>query len=130
MARQILLIEPNKLLSKTYKQFLEANDNQVAVAADAQQAILAIDEFLPDAIVLELQLAGHSGIEFLYELRSYSDLTKIPVIVHTVVPLKTLSSGHEVLDKLGVKGYLYKPQTSLDDLRRAIEKISLKILAS
>jgi response regulator RpfG family c-di-GMP phosphodiesterase len=70
-----------------------------------------------------LQLAGHNGIEFLYELRSYGDWQHVPVIIHTLVNRRSLELSQELLTALGVIRYLYKPATSLQKLKRVVEEV-------
>ena len=120
---KILLIEPNKLLADTYLQALTESNHDVMWHPGAQNAIYAIDQDCPDVIVLEPQLVSHSGIEFLYELRSYSDLQDIPVVVHSFVPSESFSSQANMLERLGVALYLYKPQTSLRQLVSGVTNV-------
>ena len=113
----ILLIEPNTLLAKTYAQALRQAGHQVAHSTGAQAAIVAADKQTPDVVILELQLPVHNGIEFLQEFRSYSEWQGIPVIVNTVIPPTRLDSGRTALRQdLGVDTVVYKPRTSLSDL--------------
>ncbi len=113
----ILLIEPDRLLAETYCQALTSAGHQVVPCASAQAAILAADQVKPDVVVIELQLIEHSGIEFLYEFRSYTDWQTIPVIVQTHVPASEFATNRQSLKKqLGVEVYLYKPQTLLKQL--------------
>src|SRR5689334_12321215 len=114
---QILLIEPDRVLAETYRQALLAGGHRVVCCASAQAGIISADQYLPDLIILELQLIEHSGIEFLYELRSYPDWQDIPVIVQTHVPPAEFSANRQLLrGQLGVRSYLYKPQTTLREL--------------
>jgi DNA-binding response OmpR family regulator len=116
MAR-ILLVEPDRVLAETYEQALTADGHEVTVAAGAQAAISAADSSRPDLVVLEMQLVEHSGIEFLYEFRSYAEWQAIPVIVHTAVPPSEFAGSRQILDQeLGVNIYLYKTRTSLSQL--------------
>jgi DNA-binding response OmpR family regulator len=117
----ILLIEPDKLLASTYRQALESAGHTVCMCASAQSAIFCADEMQPDVVLLELQLVGHSGLEFLYEFRSYPDWQDVPVIVHSHVPAGELSGSWQLLkSQLGVVGYHYKPLTSLHTLLRSV----------
>jgi DNA-binding response OmpR family regulator len=113
----ILLIEPDRLLAETYLQALAAAGYSVGACSGAQAAVLVADQTRPDLVVLELQLTTHSGIEFLYEFRSYPDWQDIPVVVHSQVPKSEFQQNWQLLkDELGVKAYLYKPQTTLRQL--------------
>lgn len=121
----ILLIEPNRLLSQTYQQALELAGHRVKSAGNAQAAITAADSFEPDVVVLEIQLAQHSGAEFLYEFRSYADWQKIPIIILSDVPASELSKFKQTFSKLfGIRHYLYKPQTRLSALVQTVNSLT------
>jgi DNA-binding response OmpR family regulator len=126
MAR-VLLIEPDRLLAGTYAEALTVAGHKVVACAGAQAAILAADQKRPDAIILELQLIEHSGLEFLYELRSYPEWQNIPVIIQSGVPPTEFSDGGSLLEsELNVKTYLYKPRTSLRQLLKTVtEQLSV-----
>jgi DNA-binding response OmpR family regulator len=117
----ILVIEPDRVLAETYYEALTSAGHSVVVTPSAQTAIMVADETNPDIIVLEIQLIEHSGIEFLYELRSYVDWQNIPVIIQTQVPPGEFAGNQRLLKKqLGIAVYLYKPQTSLRQLVDAV----------
>jgi DNA-binding response OmpR family regulator len=119
----ILLIEPDHILADTYRQALANDGHQITAVPTAQAAISAADDAKPDLVVLELQLVEHSGIEFLYEFRSYTDWQAIPVIVQTQVPPGEFQGSWPLLrQELGVQAYLYKPQTSLKQLRQHVSE--------
>jgi DNA-binding response OmpR family regulator len=112
----ILLIEPNRLLGNTYRQSLKNAGHKVTLTPGALRAIQAVDKRQPDLIILELQLIGHSGVEFLYEFRSYPEWHHIPVILHTMVPPQSLQISETLLEQLNINAYLYKPSTTLRTL--------------
>ena len=120
----ILLIEPDKQLARSYRQALQTAGHQVHWQNDAQAALAVLDENKLDLIVLELHLANHNGVEFLYELRSYPDCDHIPVILHTMVPADHPGLGHGFWPQLGIHDYLYKPQTSLAQLVRRVDSLT------
>ncbi len=118
----ILLVEPDRLLAETYAQALTTAGHKVVPCASAQAAILAADQIKPDVVVLELQLIEHSGIEFLYEFRSYVDWQSVPVIVQTHVPASEFEANWQALKhQLAIEVYLYKPQTSLKQLISSVD---------
>lgn len=117
----VLLIEPDTVLGRTYRQALEHAGHVVSVARGAQQAINAAEDLVPDVVVLELQLAGHNGIEFLHEFRSYGEWQSTPVIINTFATPGLLADAEEALRRnFGVKAVLYKPRTSLQQLISAV----------
>lgn len=122
---KILLLEPDKVLADTYRQALLSAGHKVIMCATAQAAVLAADDFTPDLVVMELQLTGHSGIEFLYEFRSYQDWLGIPVLIMTNVPAGEFDGSWDLLQRqLGIAAYHYKPLTSLRTLLRSVEAVS------
>lgn len=121
---RILLIEPDHILAKTYGKALQSAGYQVHTAATGQDAITTADANQPDLVILELQLVEHSGIEFLYEFRSYTDWQNIPAIIHSQVPPGEFTDSQQQLQELGVSSYLYKPRTSLKQLLNTINELS------
>lgn len=117
---RVLLIEPDMVQAANYREALERAGHQVDHAQSAQGAVQLSDERLPDVVVLELQLPGHNGIEFLYEFRSYQEWLQVPVIVHSFVRPHTLTKSPILANELGVQAVLYKPKTSLMQLCAAV----------
>jgi DNA-binding response OmpR family regulator len=121
----VMLLEPDRLLAGTYRQALESAGHTVRICASAQAAIFCADEVMPDVVVLELQLIGHSGFEFLYEFRSYNEWQHIPVVVVSNVPAGEFSSSWKLMkEQLGVHAYHYKPLTSLAKLIRTVDRFA------
>lgn len=126
---RILLIEPDLVLAETYRQTLRGAGHQVVCCASAQAGIISADQHRPDLVILELQLIEHSGIEFLYEFRSYLEWQSIPVILHTLVPPAEFNDNHRLLnDQLNIATYLYKPQATLHELLAQTEnQLTVKV---
>jgi DNA-binding response OmpR family regulator len=119
---QVLVVEPDARLGRTYADALRSRHHSVRLCTSAETAIYEADQQAPDIIILELQLTKHSGIEFLYEFRSYADWRSVPVIVLSNVPPQEFARSLDGLHRrLGVQAYHYKPQTSLRTLLLAVE---------
>jgi DNA-binding response OmpR family regulator len=118
----VLIVDADRRLRSAYSRALEAEDHVVAQAASAQAAIGACEDKKPDIIVLELQLQGHSGVEFLQELRSYPEWNAVPVLLHTFVPRESLQNFDQAFKTYGIVGYTYKPDTSLKKLVSLVEE--------
>ena len=117
----ILLIEPNKILAQAYGSELHSLGIKVVWAPDAESAIRQIDKKLPDVVILEPKLAGHSGVEFLHEFRSYEDWHDIPVIIYSSVPEYSFGAEEAVWQKFGVERYLDKSRVSTKQLAGIIK---------
>jgi len=119
----ILLVEPDAVLARTYKEALKGAGFEVAVAHQAQSAIKLMDEKSPKLIILELQLAGHNGVELIYELRSYPDWQNVPIIILTEVNQADSGVDKTAMGALNIAEYCYKATTSLADLTKAVSLV-------
>jgi DNA-binding response OmpR family regulator len=117
----VLLIEPDIIQATTYSQALAKQGHTVDHALGAQSAVHLADSRRPDAVVLELQLPHHNGIDFLYEFRSYPEWLDIPILVYTFVPPTELAKAITLTQELGVVRVLYKPETDLSRLCSAVQ---------
>lgn len=122
---KILLIESDVLLAKTIASLFAREGHQVVNATDAQAAISVADQTSPDLIILDLQLAGHSGVEFLYELRSYPDWQKLPVVIYSNLPPAEAPIDSSCFEQLEIRHYFYKPTTKLSDLLATVNGLGL-----
>lgn len=117
----ILLLETDKVVAANISGLLEANGHKVDWQVDPQEAIISIDIQPVDLIITELILAGRSGVEFLYELRSYPDWQDLPVIIYTNVPAREVGLSAQGFEQLKIKAYHHKPSAHVDDLLRTVE---------
>ncbi len=117
----ILVIEPDKLLAESYRRAFQEVGIDVDWESNAQGAVDSVDKKKPELIILELQLPGNNGIEFIHELRSYPDWQTIPIMILTLVPEHEAGLSQEIRDQFGIVDYHYKPQTSLEKILHLVE---------
>lgn len=122
MAR-ILFIEPDRLLGANTKKILKHSGHSVDWHVDPQAAMDSADASHPDIIILDLFLAGRSGVEFLYELRSYPEWAKLPIIIYSNVPAEEFAVAGHSFNQLDIAAYYYKPATPISELSRSIDRI-------
>jgi CheY-like chemotaxis protein len=67
-------------------------------------------------------LASRSGIEFLYELRSYPDWQNLPVIIFSNIVAEEMNACLKAFEHLNIAAYHYKPTTSLSQLGKTLER--------
>jgi DNA-binding response OmpR family regulator len=106
----VVLLEPDKILAENYEFELSNFGFKVRRFYNPQDAVQAMDDNLPNAIILELQLSPLSGVAFLYELRSYEDFANVPVIVYSSIPKENFKIDDKGWAELGVIKYFYKPR--------------------
>lgn len=122
---RILLIETDCVLAKNLQDFFGRLNHEVEWQVDPQLAVFSADENKPDVIILDLMLTGHSGVEFLYEFRSYPDWQDLPIVVFSGVSERELGQAVSSFPQLNISAYHYKPSTSLSQLAQTIDKLLL-----
>lgn len=82
---QVLLIEDEEIVAGFIEHTFAGEDIQVTLMSNAESALehLQHQPNQTDAILLDRNLPGMSGIEFLYQLKQDPALQRIPVIVET-----------------------------------------------
>lgn len=125
----VLVVEPDKRVAKNLRTALESAGHLVRCESSAEAAIHAADDKTPDAIVLELHLKVHNGIEFLYELRSYPEWQDVPVVVYSLTHPEQFVSDESVLHQLGITEVLYKPAVRLDQVVKAVQRTANPLLS-
>ncbi|MGB2232134.1 MAG: response regulator [Flavobacteriaceae bacterium] len=106
----VLLIEDDTIevmkLNRTITK-LKLN-HKIVIANNGEEALktLKVDNFLPDIILLDLNMPKMNGIEFLSILKSDENLRYIPAII-----LTTSKNQKDLLEcyKIGIAGYVLKP---------------------
>jgi two-component system phosphate regulon response regulator PhoB len=103
---RVLVVEDQRHLSRYLQYILERAGYDVSVAFDGEQALAAVESFLPDAVLLDPILPGISGLDVLRRVRAnrkYRDL----------VVLMLLANSHPYLgvesQKAGANFHFTKP---------------------
>lgn len=118
---RVLLLEPDRIMARCIRTELEKRNIRVDVSVSADDAVACADKNKPDVVVCELSLSGHSGTEFMYEFRTYSDWQHIPLIIFsslTVSPEIVNCSDWNTLD---IHKYMYKSRTDVVQLADEVE---------
>lgn len=122
MAR-ILFIETDRIIATNLTKFLNRRGHEIDWHVDPQLAVFSADKNKPDVVILDLMLGSRSGVEFLYEFRSYPDWQNMPVIVFSNVSERELGQCITSFPQLNITAYHYKPQTSLSQLAQTVEQV-------
>ncbi|MFN2608917.1 MAG: response regulator transcription factor [Acidimicrobiales bacterium] len=101
---RILVVDDEPAVQASLERLLRQAGYQVDAAADGRQALSAIGEAPPDAVVLDVVMPGLDGLEVTRRLRGMGDST----------PVLLLTARHEVSDRVagldaGADDYLAKP---------------------
>ncbi|HEX5455920.1 MAG TPA: response regulator [Candidatus Saccharimonadales bacterium] len=121
MTKDILIIEPSRPLADILETSFSRKGYSAAAVHNAQDGITAADKHMPKLIILELVMPNHNGMEFIQEFRSYPEWLEVPVIIYSHIAPSELDLSEGKLRGLGIIAHFYKPQSSLEELYRAVE---------
>ncbi|MDD3446262.1 MAG: phosphate regulon transcriptional regulator PhoB [Zavarzinia sp.] len=115
MKPSILIVEDEPALVDLLRYNLEANGFEVHAAMDGEDALVLVDERLPDLIVLDWMLPSVSGIEICRQLRRKPATRQVPIIL--------LTARSEESDRVrglesGADDYITKPFSPSELLAR------------
>jgi two-component system phosphate regulon response regulator PhoB len=83
MIPQVLVVEDEDALSALLQYNLDKEGYAVTVAGDGEEALVLIDEQMPDLIVLDWMLPKVSGVEVCRRLRARPETRNLPIIMLT-----------------------------------------------
>ncbi|MPY96919.1 MAG: response regulator [Actinophytocola sp.] len=101
---RILVVDDDRAVRESLRRSLEFNGYTVELASDGQQALAAVTNDRPDAMVLDVMMPRLDGLEVARRLRSDGD--DLPILVLTA--RDTVSDRVSGLDA-GADDYLPKP---------------------
>jgi two-component system phosphate regulon response regulator PhoB len=118
-----LLVEDESALVELIRYNLEKEGYEIAVAADGEEALVMIDERLPDILLLDWMLPKLAGIEVCRRVRSRPATRNLPIIM--------LTARAEETDRIrgldtGADDYLTKP-FSISELTARIRAVMRRI---
>jgi two-component system phosphate regulon response regulator PhoB len=106
MKPYILVVEDEEAISVMIEYNLKSEGFEVQVVDDGEKALWAVDERLPDLIVLDWMLPMYDGVEVCRRLREIEESRLVPIIMLT-------ARGEEEDRVLGLKtgadDYVVKP---------------------
>ncbi len=110
--QKILIVDDDNNIAELISLYLTKECFETKIVNDGESALLAVDSFAPNLILLDLMLPGIDGYQVCREVRSKSS---IPIIM--------LSAKGEVFDKvlgleLGADDYMEKPFDSKELVAR------------
>jgi CheY-like chemotaxis protein len=85
----ILCVDDDRAVLETLGLFLMSEDFEVISANDGREALLRLQEHLPDLIITDYRMPGMTGLELCKRVRASRSMRCIPIIVHTAVSLPT-----------------------------------------
>ena len=116
---KVLLADDDRVLTNLLSSKLRVLGVDTLVAHDAMQALMSALRSPPDAIVLDIQMPGGTGLETLRKLKANAKTANVPVVVLTGTGNPEMRNQAK---SLGAEEYLIKP-VDPDALYRVLCKI-------
>lgn len=116
-AKRVLMVDDEPKFCQAVGAFLRARGYEVAIAHNAADALLQLDQVAPDVILLDIRMPGLSGLEALKALRSRFHVPRVIIISAS----DTQETVQEAL-RLGAQAFMCKP-VDFHELERVISGV-------
>ncbi|MEH3100363.1 response regulator [Sphingomonas adhaesiva] len=108
MTKRVLVVEDNELNLKLFCDLLRAHDFAVEPVRDGREAVERARAFVPDLVVMDIQMPHVTGYELILEMKADDTLRHIPVMAVTAYAGR---EDEERLRAAGANAYVSKPIT-------------------
>jgi two-component system, cell cycle response regulator DivK len=119
VAKRIVVVEDNDLNRKLFCDLLKAHGFAVDPVADGALAIERTRQFVPNLVIMDIQLPNVTGLELIEAIKADKDLRTIPILAVTAYAGK---GDEERIREAGADGYLAKP-VSIGPFMAAVHKL-------
>ncbi len=102
---KIAIVEDDAVISQMYRMKFEADGFEVQLANNGKRGVALVEAFLPDLILLDLQMPEMDGVEALEIIRKHDWGKDIPVIILTNLGEE---ESPKQLRSLGIHSYIVK----------------------
>lgn len=120
---KIMLVEDDAILVEMYQAKFELEGHEIVVATNGEECLLALENYLPDLILLDILMPKINGFHVLKEIKKRPNLRQIPVILLTNLGETEVDLNRELAQALGVTDYLIKSHHTPDEVVARVVKV-------
>lgn len=117
MTVKILIVDDQASIRSLVRAILE-EEYQVLEAASGEEALQITRQHAPDLIIMDILMPGMDGLTACSQIKGDPAISKIPVLVLTVIDHEL---NRRFAENLGADGYITKPFTA-ESLRAAVAR--------
>ena len=117
--KTVMVVDDSVTVRKVTSRFLEREGYEVLIAKDGADALMVLQDRVPDLMLLDIEMPRMDGFEVAKNVRSSSRLKDIPIIMITS---RTGEKHRDRAFSLGVNDYLGKPYQE-DMLLKSIKQL-------
>ncbi len=120
---KIAIIEDDPVISQMYRMKFEADGFEVQLANNGERGVALVENYMPDLILLDLQMPEMTGDEALQIIRKNEWGKDIPVIILTNLGEE---EAPKTIRSLGIHSYIVKaeltPRQVVQRVKDALEE--------
>ena len=116
---RIMVVDDSITVRRVTEKFLASQDYIVGTAKDGMEALEKVGDFMPDVVLLDIEMPRMDGFELLGHLRRDPRWVNLPVIM---ISSRTANKHREHAASIGATGFLGKPYQN-DVLLSAISEV-------
>lgn len=109
MAKNILVIDDERIVTRSLQRLLKKEGYDVVVAQSAQEAFERVKENDFDLIVSDVRMPGEDGIEIIQKIRAYLKENNKKPIPEVLITGYANEDKYKSAVELKVADYIYKP---------------------
>jgi CheY-like chemotaxis protein len=117
MAKNILIIDDEELVSQSLRRLLKKEGYNALIAKSGSEAIEIVKETELDLIISDVRMPGLDGIETITQIRAILENLKKKPIPEIIITGYADADKYEKAGNLEVVDYLYKPFDNAEFLR-------------
>jgi CheY-like chemotaxis protein/SAM-dependent methyltransferase len=106
VGQKILVVEDNELNLRLFCDILRAHGYEAAPVRDGREAVDQARAFVPDLVIMDIQMPYISGLEIIEQLKADAALAPIPVMAVTAYAAR---GDEDRIRDAGAEGYVSKP---------------------
>lgn len=81
--KKVLIVDDDRLITRIYERHFRADGFDVRIANTGQGGLHTLHAFVPDAVLLDLNMPDVNGIDWLRQVRGDARFARLPVLVLT-----------------------------------------------
>jgi len=108
VAKKIMLVDDETELRDLVAMRLKSFGYEVYAAGNGDEAMILLDDIIPDLILLDVMMPGKDGYEICNEVKTNEKTSHVPIILFTAKPeqKEKLKSNY---DFMAADDYILKP---------------------
>jgi len=123
MTKKVLIAEDEKAIRDILQTKLQAAGFETLTCEDGDECVKVINDNKPDLILLDIIMPKKNGLEILKDISKSDWVKNVPIIV--LSNKSDYNTQHEAW-YYGVKVYLVKAETSLEDVLSRVKQFLLQ----